>query len=227
MVARKPGRLRRRLKASARRNPNRNLAERLVAAAMTLLAIIPPQALSLRSVAKAAGVSEAAPYHHFADKRALEAAVMAEGYRQLATMLEATAVQGPDSLNAVLRAYVAFALSQPNLFRLMRREEPMPDASPDPALAEAQGRAFARFGAGLAARLGRQPEPDDAQLAWSALRATVATLVVAGNTEPDAIVRFLEAALPAGVDALAPGRQEFVPYISASRESGTARPAAG
>lgn len=206
MAVRKPGRLRRRLKASARRRPTRNLAERLVAAAMALLAIIPPQALSLRSVAKAAGVSEAAPYHHFADKRALEAAVMAEGYRQLAVMLEASAAQGPslgpDSLNAMLRAYVAFALSQPNLFRLMRREEPAEGIGPDPELAEAQDRAFAAFRHALAERLGVQPDPDDAQLAWSALRGAVATLVVAGTTPPDAIVRFLEAALPAGVGAL-------------------------
>ncbi len=208
MAIRKPGRLRRRLKASARRRPTRNLAERLVAAAMALLAIIPPQALSLRSVAKAAGVSEAAPYHHFADKRALEAAVMAEGYRQLAAMLEASAAQGPatgpDSLNAMLRAYVAFALSQPNLFRLMRREEPAEglDANPDPGLAEAQERAFEAFRAALAGRLGTEPDPDDARLAWSAMRGAVATLVVAGTTTPDAIVRFLEAALPAGVGAL-------------------------
>lgn len=208
MATRKPGRLRRRLKASARRRPTRNLAERLVAAAMALLAIIPPQALSLRSVAKAAGVSEAAPYHHFADKRALEAAVMAEGYRQLAAMLEASAAQaaggGPDGLNAMLRAYVAFALSQPNLFRLMRREETAEGvgAEPDPGLAEAQGRAFAAFSAALALRLGAMPDPDDARLAWQAMRGAVATLVVAGTTAPDAIVRFLEAALPAGVVAL-------------------------
>lgn len=207
MAVRKPGRLRRRLKASARRRPTRNLAERLVAAAMALLAIIPPQALSLRSVAKAAGVSEAAPYHHFADKRALEAAVMAEGYRQLAVMLQASAAQGPaagpDGLNAMLRAYVAFALSQPNLFRLMRREEPAEGGDPpDPALAEAQDRAFAAFRDALAGRLGTDPDPGDARLAWSALRGVVATLVVAGNTAPDAIVRFLEAALPAGVGAL-------------------------
>ena len=208
MATRKPGRLRRRLKASARRRPTRNLAERLVAAAMALLAIIPPQALSLRSVAKAAGVSEAAPYHHFADKRALEAAVMAEGYRQLAAMLEASAADAagnrPDALNAMLRAYVTFALSQSNLFRLMRREETAeglgPD--PDPDLAEAQGRAFAAFSAALALRLGAVPDPDDARLAWQAMRGAVATLVVAGTTAPDAIVRFLEAALPAGVVAL-------------------------
>lgn len=206
MAIRKPGRLRRRLKASARRHPTRNLAERLVAAAMALLAIIPPQALSLRSVAKAAGVSEAAPYHHFADKRALEAAVMAEGYRQLAVMLEASAAQGPsagpDALNAMLRAYVAFALSQPNLFRLMRREEPAEGPDPGPELAEAQDRAFAAFRAALAESLGDQPAAGDARLAWSALRGAVATLVVAGTAAPEDIVRFLEAALPAGVGAL-------------------------
>lgn len=202
MATRKPGRLRRRLKASARRRPTRNLAERLVDAAMALLAILPPQALSLRSVAKAAGVSEAAPYHHFTDKRALESAVMAEGYRQLAAMLEASVTPGPDSLNTMLRAYVAFALSQPNLFRLMRREEPAEGPDPDPPLAEAQEQAFAAFRHALAERLGAEPGIGDARLAWSALRGAVATLVAGGNTAPDTIVRFLEAALPAGVGAL-------------------------
>lgn len=204
MAIRKPGRLRRRLKASARRRPTRNLAERLVDAAIASLAILPQQALSLRAVAKAAGVSEAAPYHHFADKRALESAVMAEGYRQLAAMLDAAAAQapvaGPDSLNAMLRAYVAFALSQPNLFRLMRREEPAD--GPHPQLAEAQGQAFAAFSRPLAERLGTAPDPGAARLAWSALCGAVATLVATGNMAPDAIVRFLEAALPAGIGAL-------------------------
>lgn len=209
MAIRKPGRLRRRVKAPARRHPARNLGERLVAAAMALLAMMPPQSLSLRSVAKAAGVSEAAPYHHFTGKRALEAAVMAEGYRQLAAMLEASAAQaaaaGPENLDAVLRAYVAFALSQPNLFRLMRREETADGLEADPALAEAQERAFAAFRDALARRLGARPAPEDARLAWSALRGTVATLVAAGRVEPEAMIRFLAAALPAGVDALADG----------------------
>ncbi|MEU7340349.1 TetR/AcrR family transcriptional regulator [Streptomyces sp. NPDC007074] len=81
-------------------------------------------ALSLRAVARRAGVSATAPYRHFADRDALVSAVAAEGYRELATNL-ATAHPSPttaDDLAAVAVAYVQFALDHPALFRAMFAE---------------------------------------------------------------------------------------------------------
>ncbi|MFJ2395843.1 TetR/AcrR family transcriptional regulator [Streptomyces sp. NPDC087843] len=81
-------------------------------------------ALSLRAVARRAGVSATAPYRHFADRDALVSAVAAEGYRELATNL-AKAHPSPttvDDLAAVAVAYVQFALDHPALFRAMFAE---------------------------------------------------------------------------------------------------------
>lgn len=80
--------------------------------------------LSLRAVARRAGVSATAPYRHYADREALVSAVAAEGYRELAEHLAEAhpAPSTPDELAAVAVAYVQFALDHPALFRAMFAE---------------------------------------------------------------------------------------------------------
>ncbi|MEV5974861.1 TetR/AcrR family transcriptional regulator [Streptomyces sp. NPDC051921] len=80
--------------------------------------------LSLRAVARRAGVSATAPYRHYADRDALVSAVAAEGYRELAAHLAAAhpAPSAPDDLAAVAVVYVRFALDHPALFRAMFAE---------------------------------------------------------------------------------------------------------
>lgn len=79
-------------------------------------------ALSLRGVARAAGVSQTAPYHHFQDKEALLAMVAETGFRDLAVDME-NVKDGDASSGATLQAlgvaYVLFATSNPGRFRLM------------------------------------------------------------------------------------------------------------
>ena len=81
-------------------------------------------ALSLRAVARRAGVAPSAPYRHYADRDALVSAVAAIGYRQLAEHLAAASPvpQTPEDLAAVAVAYVQFALQRPALFRVMFSE---------------------------------------------------------------------------------------------------------
>lgn len=79
-------------------------------------------ALSLREVARAAGVSATAVYRHFPDKRALMAAIAEEGVQWLARAQESAAKEAPDLRSAFLatgRTYVLFALQNPELFRLI------------------------------------------------------------------------------------------------------------
>jgi AcrR family transcriptional regulator len=80
--------------------------------------------LSLRAVARRAGVSPTAPYRHFPSRETLVSAVAAEGYRELAGCLADAhpAPLTPADLATVAVAYVQFALAHPALFRVMFSE---------------------------------------------------------------------------------------------------------
>jgi AcrR family transcriptional regulator len=93
-------------------------------AAMELLEESGTTALSLRAVARRAGVSPTAPYRHYADRDALISAVAAVGYRELGDYLVAAhrRPSSVDDLAAVAVAYVRFALDRPALFRVMFSE---------------------------------------------------------------------------------------------------------
>ncbi|MFE3499576.1 TetR/AcrR family transcriptional regulator [Kitasatospora sp. NPDC059160] len=99
--------------------------------------------LSLRAVARRAGVSATAPYRHFADREALVSAVASEGYLELAAALTAAhpAPATPDELAAVAVAYVRFALDRPALFRAMFAE-PCDPANEERAAATAAVRQY-------------------------------------------------------------------------------------
>lgn len=80
--------------------------------------------LSMRAVARRAGVSPAAPYRHFADRAALDSALAVDGFTDLRAELDAALVTTIDSAEAEIVAvlavaYVRFALRRPAVFRLM------------------------------------------------------------------------------------------------------------
>src|SRR5438067_10529970 len=95
-----------------------DLRRALMDAARRLLETEGPAAMSLRAVAREAGVSPAAPYHHFKDKSELMGAIVSEGWALLGdAMFEAHAAHPDDSL-AVIMSYVRFARSRPALYRV-------------------------------------------------------------------------------------------------------------
>jgi AcrR family transcriptional regulator len=98
-----------------------DLRAALVSAALELLEERGETELSLRAVARRAGVSPAAPYRHYADREALVSAAAAVGYRELAERLAAAhpSPSTPEQLASVAIAYVQFALERPALFRIM------------------------------------------------------------------------------------------------------------
>jgi len=100
-----------------------DLKNALIAAGVEILAHEGIGALSLRSVARKAGVSHSAPYAHFTDKLALIAAISTEGFRRLDTQLEAAArAHAGDpgqQLMACGRAYIRFALNERDIFKIM------------------------------------------------------------------------------------------------------------
>jgi len=99
-----------------------DLAPALRQAARELLEEDGLEALSLRSVARRAGVSHAAPYRHFPSREALLADIAREGFRQLRADI-AQAAQAPgqedDRIAHIGGAYMRFAARQGALLRLM------------------------------------------------------------------------------------------------------------
>jgi AcrR family transcriptional regulator len=99
-----------------------DLKNALIEAGAEILSKEGVNGLSLRKVARKAGVSHAAPYAHFPDKQTLIAAISTEGYRMLYERLDA-AVQRYRAdphrqLVEAAWAYVSFALSDPAHFKV-------------------------------------------------------------------------------------------------------------
>jgi AcrR family transcriptional regulator len=103
--------------------------------------------LTLRSIAREAGVSHTAPQHHFGDTRGVLSELAALGNLRLAATM-AEKADGARGVNArrkgIARGYIAFALKNPDLMRLMSRNEMLDGERP--ALIESRrvaGRALA------------------------------------------------------------------------------------
>src|SRR5688500_2975476 len=115
-----------------------HLRQAILAAAVDALTESGPARLSLRDLARRAGVSHAAPAHHFGDKAGLLSAVAAEGYNLLADALTAAQQHTGDFLDVGV-AYVRFAIDHRAHFEVMFRPDLYhPD---DPAVAAARQRA--------------------------------------------------------------------------------------
>ncbi len=100
-----------------------DLRRALLDAAVEMLGDSSTSEVTLREVARRAGVTHAAPYRHFADKNALLAAVAEEGFRSMhALMQERMASHAPGTLarlKANRVAYVLYAVHHPAHFRVM------------------------------------------------------------------------------------------------------------
>lgn len=99
-----------------------DLRAALLAAAEAELAARGIEGFSLRSVAKRAGVSHAAPAHHFGDVGGLLTALAAEGFRRFQATLDDEEIGATDPRDRAVRAglgYMRFAVERPALFRLI------------------------------------------------------------------------------------------------------------
>ncbi len=160
-------------------------------------------ALSLREVARRAGVSHNAPYRHFADRDALLAALAAEGFARLGDVLEGAL--GPRARG---EAYVRFALEHPQRFRLMFGGLLRLDAHP--GLRAAAARTYDGLVRAFAPLAGPQGAPFAAAAAWSLVHGLAQLLLdghFPGTTRGEretaafvrdvlAVVRFARAAQP-------------------------------
>ncbi|MFE3941340.1 TetR/AcrR family transcriptional regulator [Streptomyces sp. NPDC059118] len=179
-----------------------DLRHAVLTAALDVIGTEGPGALSLRDLARRAGVSHAAPAHHFKDRTGLLTAIATEGYERFADAL----ADAPDLRERGVR-YVRFAVDHPAHFQVMFQ----PDLyrTDDPDLLAAKDRASAELRAGVTG-LPATGRGDDARLAgvaaWS-LAHGFATLLLSGNLEgavgsrdPEAVFRSVTELLFASVD---------------------------
>jgi AcrR family transcriptional regulator len=167
-----------------------DLRPALLRAAVEVIGQAGPGAMSLREVARRAGVSHAAASYHFGDKAGLLTAVAAQGYRMLTDELQ----KAHDARRGFLEvgvAYVRFAVTHRAHFEVMYRPELYrPD---DAEVREAR--------AAAAVHLYGTPSPDAGRLAagaaaWSLVHG-LATLWLNGNlprelgSDPEEITRLI------------------------------------
>ncbi len=141
-----------------------DLKAAILGQAAELVAARGADGVSLRELARAAGVSHAAPAHHFVDRRGLFTALAAQGWRKLAAAL---AQARPEFGDAAL-AYVQFAIDHPGHYEVMfDRSLVNPDSA---ELVAAQDAAGAELAAGVGtlddARAKEDPQAA-ALAAWS------------------------------------------------------------
>ena len=164
-----------------------NLRQALLDAAVATLDEVGADGLSLRAVARRAGVSHAAPAHHFTDKAGLLTAIATEGFGMLVTY-HAGAHPGAtgqpvDHLAALGRAYAQFAAENPGRFEVMFRPGLL--RAGDPAFQRAGDAAFEALRHHIATCQGsgwREHTPTDAlaAAAW-ALAHGIAVLRMQGS----------------------------------------------
>lgn len=111
-----------------------DLRAALIEHGLAELALRPPDEVSLREIARRAGVSATAVYRHFPDKAALLGALCQVGGAQLSEAFRAAMARtqgGRAAFNAMGRAYVRFALANPSLFRLIMTQPPPSADAPE------------------------------------------------------------------------------------------------
>lgn len=167
-----------------------DLRAALVQAGQELLRKGGLEALSLRAVARRAGVSQTAPYSHFQDKSMLVAAVAAEGFRHFKACLEKAAAKGADpeqAMQALAQSYINFACEEPALFQLMFGSWAPLKGARFPELEEAGAASFAVLRGAVARRLGADDaDPRAMEVALAALSMVhgLAHLLLDGKISP-------------------------------------------
>jgi len=122
-----------------------DLREALVRAALREAERGGPESISLKALARQLGVSQPAPYRHFADRDALLAAVTAEAFRQFNTVLRES-MRRPSKrskLSRIARATLDFGLRRNGVYRLMFASRTMAAASKGSELHQAAIETFA------------------------------------------------------------------------------------
>ncbi|MCC6437060.1 MAG: TetR/AcrR family transcriptional regulator [Acidimicrobiales bacterium] len=161
----------------------------IIAAASSLLEAGGPDAVTLRSVGTAAGLSRSAPYRHFADKADLLAALALQTLIDLAAgVREAAAAGRKDSrLHRGCRAYVTLATTRPHHYQLIFGDRPI--SNPSSAIEAAADDGIAAFvdlveRAQANGELGEGPPRELATVLWALLHGLAQLQITGHLSEP-------------------------------------------
>jgi AcrR family transcriptional regulator len=139
-----------------------------------------PTQMSMRSIARRAGVSHGAPAHHFKDKTGIFTALATEGF-EILDRLTGELVGKPDAFVQIGVAYFRFALSHRSHFEVMFRLDLLNED--DPAFATACAGAAANLESAIRDAVGPRADDEISQIgaaAWSSVHG-FATLWLSGN----------------------------------------------
>ena len=163
-----------------------DLRQNVLDASLTLIEEGGLDGLSMREVARKAGVSHQAPYHYFGDREAILAELAGEGFSKLGqSLVRAGAQAGSEPVKAVEamgRAYVEFALRNPAYFQAMFRADAVPlDRYPEARKREDE--AFGKLVEGIDRAFRKQPAEVRRTIAiacWAMVHG-LATLILEGS----------------------------------------------
>jgi len=152
-----------------------DLRRELLRIARDEIAISGADTVSLSSLARLAGVSQPAPYRHFADRGALLEGVAEQGFEEFDKVLtEAVTGRTPqDALRAMALAYVNYGEVNIELYRLMFASRLVPEAKPESTLAKTADKAFDHLRRAMAEISPPETVERDALLAWAQLHGLV------------------------------------------------------
>lgn len=160
-----------------------DLRAQVLGSAADLIGADGPDALSMRDLARRAGVSHGAPAHHFGGRTGLFTALAAEGFVLLADALTESVSAGRFDRTAV--AYVEFAVGHPGHYAVMFRADLLRPNHPELDAARERAGDLLSTGMGTVADARLTISRDDArQIAWSMVHG-VASLCLSGAL-PDA-----------------------------------------
>lgn len=170
-----------------------DLREALLAAAERVINRDGLEAFTLRACAREAGVSHAAPAHHFGDLAGLTSTLATRAFERMSALMDRYALEAAPEPRAMLPAmgvaYIDFALRHPGMYRLMFRIEALnaEDAVLKQAADDCHGRLTQAVRSALA-EPGLEPSEDRvrevAALAWSVVHG-FASLALDGHFEAD------------------------------------------
>ncbi|MEU8901822.1 TetR/AcrR family transcriptional regulator [Nocardia sp. NPDC048505] len=171
-----------------------DLRAEILAAAAEQIATEGVDAVSLRGLARRAGVSHAAPAHHFGDRAGLLTALAIEGF----DLLAAEQARAGTDFREVAVAYVRFALAHPGHFDVMYRRDLL--RADDPELAAARDRSGAALRSGVTDLEPARPRQRQRAIqlaAWSLVHGfaslwrdgALSNSALAGTDDPEALAR--------------------------------------